>query len=212
MYNFYVMEGKKLIDYKPTQMHYKNALVRLIDKVSNNEMQEDTLKKFIWLSVKVINSSKIEKLEHEQLEGRLQLLFFITDLMGNFTPVEFMQLFPIPKEYKGKKYGVKDYFSTMKEVEKYPLDEPIGEKILEFIMDYYNWEIFEFECQKLSIISKIRRINGELGVMESLMEENGIHMQTLRQEDNFLIDDETGERFEILKPKKKLRKLFSIVE
>lgn len=213
MYNFYVMEGKKLIDYKPAQIHYERALGRLIDKELNEQMQGDTLKKFIWLSVKTINSSRTDELGYEQLKAKLQLLFWVTDLMGELTPIEFMQLFPITKEYKGEKYEMKDYFSTMAEVVKYPLDKPIGkEKILEFNMDYYNWEIIEFEVQKLSVISKIRRMEGQLGVFESFMEKQGIYPRTLRKQGNFLIDDETGERFEIKKPENKLKKLFSVVE
>ncbi len=31
MYNFYVLDGKKLIDYKPKREHYARALERITD-------------------------------------------------------------------------------------------------------------------------------------------------------------------------------------
>lgn len=43
------------------------------------------------------------------------------------------------------------------------------------------------------------------------MEKIGIHPRTMYQDGAYMVDSETGERFEIMKPKNPLRKLFSVV-
>lgn len=212
-YNFYVLEGKKLIDYKPKSEHYKRAIIRMIQDDLYCLEDRDKMKKYIFLNVRYIATERYDKknFTYEQLNNRLQFMFNLTDLMGRLTPVEFMKMFPIPKEYDGEKYGVKDYFSTIKEVSKYLQDKPIGDKITEFLMEYYNWDIMEFEVVKISTISDIRRMEGQKGVFEEFAEQNGLHLQTFYQDGNEMVDSETGERFEIAKPKNPLRKLFSVV-
>lgn len=210
-YDFYVVNGKKLIDYKPKREHYVRALQRMIEDDVHFPLKRDKLIKYIYLNVKLLVSSREDELSYEQLRERLQFMFNLTDLIGQLTPGEFMQIFPIPKEYDGERYGSKDYFSTMQEVRKYPFGQPIGaDKIIKFIMDYYNWDIMEFEVKKLSIISKIRRLDGQKGVMEEFLENQGIQLKTLHQEGDYLVDDKTGEWHKICKPKNPMRKLFSV--
>lgn len=212
-YNFYIAEGKKLIDYKPTAEHYKRAIFRMFKNDMDFLSDRDELIKFIFLCVKKITKERHcdKKCTYGEAQKHLDFMFAVTDLIGNLTPVEFMRLFPIPKEYDGEKYSVKDYFSTIKEIMKYPQDKPIGENVIEFLMEYYNWEVMEFEVAKLSTISHIRRMKGQKGVFEEFAEQNGLHLQTFYQDGNEMVDSETGERFEIAKPKKPLKKLFSVV-
>ncbi len=214
-YDFYVVEGKKLVDYKPKAEHYRRALARMIEKNPVGFMEDNKeLKRFIFMYVKrlVLSKAEYNAYSYEKLNEMLQFMLMLTDLMGQLTPTEFMQMFPIPKEYDGEKLGVKDYFSTIKDVMKYPLDKPIGiGNVTQFIMDYYNWDIMEFEVIKLSVISRIRRMEGQKGIMEEFMERQGISPRTMHQEGNFMVDDETGEQFEIAKPKHPMRKLFSVV-
>ena len=215
-YDFYVLEGKKLIDYKPKAEHYRRALSRMIEKSPLDFMNnKEELKKFIFMYVKrlVLSKAEYNEYSYEKLNEMLQFMFMLTDLMGRLTPTEFMQMFPIPKEYYGEEIGVKDYFSTIKDVMKYPLDKPIGvDNITQFIVDYYNWDVMIFEVTKLSIISKIRRMNGKKGVMEEFMEMHDLSPRIMHQEGNYMVDNETGERLEIAKPKHPMRKLFSVVE
>lgn len=212
-YDFYVIDGKKLIDYKPTKEHYERAIIRMLEDDIYCLSDKEKMKKYIFLNIRKIVAERHKKKKHtyEQLNNILQFMLNLTDLMGRLTPIEFMQIFPIPKEYDGEKYSVKDYFSTIQEVKKYPQDKPVGDKITEFLMEYYNHDIIEFEVMKLCLISEIRRMEGQLGVMEQFFEDNGIEPQTFHQEGNEMVDNETGERFKIVKPKNPMRKLFSVV-
>ncbi len=98
----------------------------------------------------------------EEAEVRINAMSVIMSYMATLTPTrEFVRVFPIPKEYDGEKYSVKDYFSTIERLKKYPSDEEIRkDKIIEFLMEYYNWDIIKFEVKKLCLISYIRRLNG----------------------------------------------------
>lgn len=78
-------------------------------------------------------------------------------------------------------------------------------------MEYYNFDIMEFEVIKLCTISEVRRKQGRLGLMEQFVEDNGLRFQTFYQDGNEMVDRETGERFEITRPKNPLRELFSVV-
>lgn len=213
-YDFYVFKGKKLIDYKPKKEHYERAVIRMIEKDFNCLKNRDKMKQFIFLNMRKFVRERHKKKQtytYEELNNRLQFMFNLTDFMGRLTPIEFIQMFPIPKEYDGEKYGVKDYFSTIEEVNKYPQDKPIGDKITEFITEYYNWDIIEFEVLKLTTISNIRRMQGQQGIMEELAEQNGMKLHTFHQEGNEMVNDETGEMYKIVKPKNPMRKLFSVV-
>lgn len=212
-FDFYIIEGKKLIDYKPTAEHYERAIIRMFEKDIYSLLEKDNLIKYIFLNVRKFVKERHENKgkTYEQLENRLKFMFALTDLIGRLTPVEIMQMFPIPKEYDGEKCGVKDYFSTIEEVSKYPKDKPIGDKITEFLMEYYNWDIMEFEVLKLCTISDMRKMEGQMGVMEEFFELNGIHTQTFYQDGDYMVDTETGEQFKIKKPKNRMRKLFTVV-
>ena len=70
----------------------------------------------------------------------------ILSIMGAMTPREFMETFPVTKDFNGHKYGAKDYFSVMEGIKsQYPLDKPImfdgddaHETMFMFLMNYSN--------------------------------------------------------------------------
>lgn len=212
-YDFYVIEGKKLIDYKPTAEHYERAIEKMLKNDLSFKSDRDKMIKFIFLSVKKIVKERHcdNEYTYEQAQARLEFMFVLTDLMATLTPVEFMRLFPISKEYDGEKFGFKDYFSTIEEVMKYPLNMPIGKQITEFLMEYYNWDIVAFEVSKLTTISIIRRFEGQKGVFEEFAEQNGLHLHTFYKDEDEVVDSDTGERFKIIRPKNKLQRLFKVI-
>lgn len=219
-YDFYVIEGKKLIDYKPKAEHYIRAFVKMVTNDSTflegtYSKNKDKIMKFLFISVRSFSKGRAEETKgtYEETYGRLRFMMGLVDLMAQLTPEEFMRLFPIEKEYDGKRWGMKDYFSTMKEVRKYPLKKPIGaDKIENFLMEYYNFDIMEFDVCRICTVSRLRRMEGQKGVMEEFMEEQGIHPKTHYQDGDYMVDSETGERFKIQKPKNRMRKLFSVVK
>lgn len=207
-----VIIGTEKRSYKPTVYDYLNAMGNLISR-QNKEDEKEFSKKFIFLMTKVSTFESKKEMSYEDLQDKLSGMLMLTDMMAELTPVEFMQLFPIPKEYDGEKYGMKDYFSTMEYVRKHPANRTIGkENILDFLMEYYNVDIMEFEVRMLSVISDIRKLDGEMGVMEEFLSENGIPSYSYFEKEGIMINRQTGEVTKVSKPKKRFPKYMKVVE
>ena len=120
MYNFYVLDGKKLIDYKPKREHYARALERITDANGSYDLERlwqerpDQFKQILYLSIKFIehvfdNNSDCSQ---EETQSWFFIVEFINQMVAKITPRQFMEIFPIAKDYDGEKYGCKDYFYT----------------------------------------------------------------------------------------------------
>lgn len=217
MEKFKVISGTKK-NYKPTEKHYFMALNRLLQKIENQKSEQqildkETTIKLVFLSVKAFCAMKNDGLTMDEAKVRFNAVSDIMSYMALLTPTEFIRLFPIPKEYDGKKYSVKDYFSTIERLKKYPLDEEIGEdKIIEFLMEYYNGDIIKFEVKKLCLISYIRRLNGQKGVMEEFCEENDIPTYSYYEAEGIMVESGTGKAVKVEKPKRRKPKYLKVVE
>lgn len=211
-HGFKVILGVQKKNYKPTLQNYLDAAMDLTHR-QNGQDEKEFSKKFIFLVTKVLASRIEKRLSYEDSQGILNVMFSLTDMMAGLTPTEFMQLFPIPKEYDGDKYGMKDYFSTMEYVKGFPQDGPIGEEnILDFLMGYYNPDILKFEVGMLSMISGIRRMDGQKGIMEEFAAENSIPIYSFYEKEGIVVDRQTGGVTKIHKPKMRIPKYMRVVE
>jgi hypothetical protein len=128
--------------------------------------------------------------------------------MSNLTPNEFINIFPITKDYDGNRWQSKDYFYTMDYIRQMNSNEPIGEKINEFLWEYHNWNISMFVVNMMSIASDLRRLDTGKGIMEEFCDENNIKTYTLHtnnQGKQFLIDNETGKKTKVKRSAKHLK-------
>lgn len=220
MYNFYVLDGKKLIDYKPKREHYARALERITDANGSYDLERlwqerpDQFKQILYLSIKFIehvfdNSSDCSQ---EETQSWFFIVEFINQMIAKITPRQFMEIFPIAKDYDGEKYGCKDYFYTKDYMAHLGYDAPIGEeKASEFLLEYWNPHIEIYAVHWMEIINKMHRLNGGRDIFVEFMEEQGLSFPTYHKEGNYLVNSKTGERHKVQKPKRRLRKLFSVV-
>mgnify|MGYP006962351545 CR=1 FL=1 len=115
MYNFYVLDGKKLIDYKPKREHYARALERITDANGSYDLERlwqerpDQFKQILYLSIKFIehvfdNNSDCSQ---EETQSWFFIVEFINQMVAKITPRQFMEIFPIAKDYDVKNMGVK---------------------------------------------------------------------------------------------------------
>ena len=212
MEKFKVIIGTKKQSYKPTAYDYLKVAVNLARRQDEQDGKE-FLKKFIFLMTRALTFEMEEGLSYEDLQRGLNGMFSLTGMMAELTPTEFMQMFPIPKEYDGDKYQMKDYFSAMEYVKKFPPDEPIGkENIFEFLMEYYNRDILEFEVRKLSVMSCIRRLQGQMGIMEEFLTGYGVPMYSFYEKEGIMVNRQTGEVTKIHKPKTRIPKYMRVME
>ncbi len=224
MYNFYVMEGKKFIDYKPKKEHYARALNRLAEEIDSFacaryselfQFYPDKARQYLYLNIKFVKHAFDFNKDYtaEEIRDWFVLIEGIGNMIGCLTPKEFMQIFPVEKDFDGEKYQCKDYFYTMEYISRLDSNKPIGkDNASEFLFEYQNWDINEYMSAWMGIVNRMHKLHGGRDITEEFFEENGLHIRTMKREGDFLVDDETGERFEIKKSENKLKKLFSVVE
>ncbi len=203
---------------KPKHEIYLQALINLAEKADMYDISDrDTIKKFAFLCVKYIslraNETKREsRLVQKDAEHNLNLMRGFTDVLGQLTPNEFIQIFPIEKEYRGHKYQCRDYITTIRDLQSYDMNTSIGDKILKFLWAYHNWDIVEFEVERMCAISDLRRCNGQMGLMEEFADKHGIDTYTLDSVDGYLINNTTGQITKVSKPKKRKPKQFKVIK
>lgn len=193
--------------YCNTLEDYKNAH----DENPNQDFN-DIIKKLIIYGVKAFNTKpESEYIEWEEAEKDFQFVSIIKSLMATLTPGEFVNLFPVEKEYKGHKYGMKDYFYTRDYLKDLDFDKPIGQdKILDFLWEYQNWEITDFNVEIMECISRLRQLDGEPSLAEEFADTMGLKTYTMNTDDKgreYLFDNETGKTAMVKKPRPKYLKV-----
>ncbi|GAA0121731.1 hypothetical protein UT300018_10470 [Clostridium faecium] len=192
---------------------YYNTLTEYVNAYKENEEMDlkPFIKKLIVYGVKAINTKlDPEYIKREEAEMDFQFVSIIKDLMGTLTPKEFMQLYPIAKEYNGHKYSMKDYFYTRNYIETLDQDKPIGDEMLNFLWEYHNWELTDFNIEIMEYISRIRRLDGQTSLGEELASIMGLKTYTMHKDQKgtkFMVDNETGKTTKLCKPKAKHLKI-----
>ncbi|MED0665677.1 hypothetical protein P4T04_05015 [Bacillus badius] len=150
---------------------YLNAFINAVKGYKDSAEQDAT--KVILYGVKLINS-KPEVEGYNETLSDFHLASAIKEMMGELTPAQFMKIFPIEKDFKGHKWEMKDYFYTMDYIKTMDANKPIGESILEFLWEYTNWDITNFNVQVMCYLSALRRHEGHLNMMEEFMASQGM--------------------------------------
>lgn len=192
---------------------YLNAFIRVANSVNQSE-PEKSLKdynKLVFYGVKIINS-KSESLTKDEAVQNFRFASMIEGLMGLLTPSEFVNLFPIEKEYGGHKYGMKDYFYTRDYLRTLP-DQPIANctKTIDFLWEYSNWEISDFMVNVMGLMDDLRKFEGQPGIMKEFCADHGIKTFTMHTDEKgkeFMVDNETGK---ISRIKKKMPRYLKLV-
>lgn len=158
---------------------YLRALGRLINAANvkgGSEFTVEEKKKMAIISVKyLINRKWSEYLSAKEAEDTLSFIFMVDEYLGQFTPREFMQVFPVDKVYDGERYQSKDYFYTMNYLKSLDMDKPIGrENLSDFLWDYMNRTMLNFSMVKMDALSTMQRAKGEKDWFEQFAEDKGL--------------------------------------
>jgi hypothetical protein len=169
------------------------------------------LKRIIYYGVKAVNTTpEPEHITREAAETNFQFISIIKDLMALLTPIEFMQMFPIEKDYKGHRWGFKDFFYTRDYINGLEQGKPIGGEILNFLWEYQNKDITEFNISSMEALSNLRKLDGLPSLAEEFADEMGLKTYTVHTDSKgreFLIDKDTGKTMRVKKSKPRYLKL-----
>jgi hypothetical protein len=159
---------------------YLRALGRLINAAyekGENDYTREEKKKMAILSVKYLLSRKeLKNPSAKEAEDTMNFIFMVDNYLGQFTPREFIQVFPVDKTYDGEKYGIKDYFYTMNYLKSVDMDKPIGrEGLSEFLWEYVNNKtIFSYSALKMVALGHLQKARGEKDWFEQFAEESNL--------------------------------------
>jgi len=181
---------------------YRKAFFNTVFDADIKNPDPAAVKKLIFYGIKIL-STKPEPSTIEEAEINFQLADTIQRLIGLLAPAEFVNLFPITKEYDGQRWGVKDYFYTRDYINGLP-DEPIGniETVMKFLWEYHNKDIHSFLVKIMCNASAVRKFQGQKSIMEEWADMNGITTYTMHTDQKgkrYLVDRKTGKSFRVKK-------------
>lgn len=156
---------------------YTKAYIRSLDKLIDgynelNKFDRESLRNSVFYSIKMIVTYPLTKTKKET-EVLFKAISFVKNLVAFLTPNEFMQMFPVSKEYDGDRHEIKDYFYTMDYINGMDKNKPIGEKALEFLIEYTNPDINIFNGMSVTTLSELRQYDGHLDMLEEFVASRG---------------------------------------
>lgn len=103
----------------------------------------------------------------------------LDDEIEQLTPRQFAQIFPITKEYKGRKYGNKDYYTVTDWIsENIGWDNRIPNGI-EFLMEYLNRDVQYAAVQVMHILDTFYQRRTGQDMLTAFFESQGIHVRRI---------------------------------
>jgi hypothetical protein len=148
---------------------YLRNLQQKITQYLEQPENRDILKQMIFYGIKFCNTYKTYE-PYKYLQSELALFQMLTNAIGLLTPAELLTIFPLDKDYDGHKYGIKDYFYSMKTIREIGLNNVIGDMNRKLLWDYWNMEINDFEVNMMEVISSIRQLEGHRSLAEDFLE------------------------------------------
>lgn len=152
---------------------YLNAFNRKIINDFQEDVKDDHFKQVIFYGVKLINEMPKAKTYDDEL-AIFQTISVLKDLIKQLTPIEFMNMFPVEKDFKGYKYEMKDYYSSMEYVNTLDLNKPLGDNVLMLLGEYMNRDIHRFFVKSVINLSHLRQYDGHLDMFEEFMAAQGM--------------------------------------
>lgn len=157
-----------------------------------------------------------ESARAENAQDRFVFFEAVKSYISILTPRQFMQVFPVGKTYDGEQWQSKDYFSTMEAVEAHGLDIPIGDKVDEFLWDYWNPVILDFVVNETCIASRLYREQTGMGIAEQWCKEQGIptyrHCVDPDTGAEFMFDADSGRTIGVTPAKPRVPQYISLVQ
>lgn len=188
-------------------MAYSKTLESYIENPDQDE--EALVKKLIVYGVKAVISRPEPKPKiWEDSEHQFNFADSIIRLMGVLTPQEFVNIFPIKKDFKGHRWEIKDYFYTRDYVRTLDPDKKLGEGTLEFMWEYMNDDINNFNVEVMGYMSDLNRMQGQPTLMDDFARIMGVKTYTMFKDDKdreFLLDKETGKTIKVRKARPRLK-------
>ncbi len=180
------------------------------------EYKSKDIKKAIFYGIKYLSKCLPKDETYEQLLEIFMEFEYVKMLVSLITFKDFMNLFPIEKDFDGAKFQCKDYYSTIEYLEDKKLENEIGNDSDGLFWSYYNTDVMNFGVMQALTVDRLRRFEGRLSLMEEFLEQEGlsdkVHTYTLHEKEGYMYDNTTGKTFKVKKPKKRKPSQFDVIK
>jgi hypothetical protein len=139
----------------------------------------------------------------QQLDDCLTYIALINKKMKELTFNEVINIFPIRKDFDGERFECKDYYSTIEYLNKFDLNEPIGEEVNDFFWNYYNSILMAYSAKELILFDMYRMLEGKESFMTEWARKMGVDTYSINEEAGYIYNNTTGKTKPYKKPKKK---------
>lgn len=138
----------------------------------------------------------------QQLDDCLTYIALINKKMKELTFNEVINIFPIRKDFDGERFECKDYYSTIEYLNKFDLNEPIGEEVNDFFWNYYNSILMAYSAKELILFDMYRMLEGKESFMTEWARMVGVDTYKINEKQGYIYNTTTGKT----KPYKKYKK------
>lgn len=152
---------------------YINSIRLRMEELKNESPRKETLLKVVIYGIKTTRFLP-ESTTYDESINEFNSISSLKQIIADVTPNEFMNLFPIEKDFKGYKYEIKDYYSTMEYINTLDLNKPIGDNVSMFLAEYTNEDIDEFFVKAARCLSDLRQYDGHISMFEEFMAAQGL--------------------------------------
>ncbi|EHD4919980.1 hypothetical protein JQ662_000222 [Listeria monocytogenes] len=171
------------------------ASVRSFNKASNeirtelvsrsyDNLDKEASKRYVFHAIKFIGllkkgtskSRKLPNVLEDEYDFIIQVIKEVKEMISRMTPREFMNLFPIEKDFKGHKYETKDYFYTKDMIASIGENNLIGSSVDEFLWDYVNWEIRFYLLASMNVIDTFLHVMNKKGFTDVFLEKTALEV------------------------------------
>ncbi|HAA4891986.1 TPA_asm: hypothetical protein GEV19_02990 [Listeria monocytogenes] len=157
-----------------------NELRKELASKNFDNMDKEASKKYVFHSIKFIGLLNKAETSSDILEKQYDLIITIImevkEIISRMTPREFMNLFPIEKDFKGHKYETKDYFYTKDMIAGIGENNLIGSSVDEFLWDYVNWEIRFYLLASMNVIDTFLHVMNKKGFTDVFLEKTSLEV------------------------------------
>ena len=201
---------EKLDKEKNKRNFLENKYYELYNNFLYGYENEPNKEKAVFYGIKYVSKVKLAEKDFRELLLLYSIVKDIMLLMEQIPLKTIINMFPIIKEYDGKRFECKDYYSTLDYLKNKKMDEPLGDEIHMFFFEYYNNDIMNFSIKQILLLDQLRKYQNQQSIFEDFLDtinkDKSIHTYTIHKKEGYIYDNMTGKTMKITEPKKKIPK------
>lgn len=159
---------------KRIELLYKNARSYLIKFLDNNMSgDKEFIKKMVYYNATFLAMNRAAELSTAKtisdIDRVINWFFMTLHAIGFLTADELISIFPIEKDFNGKRYEMKDYFYAKEQISKIQRDKPlydIGSEIIELLPNLNNNILMNLSVGFVMASNIKRKMEGKMDIME----------------------------------------------